>query len=134
MKTETTTDPPQLAAPGAGLPKAELFFARLIFRWFRKTQTRDSVGELFIAERDRILQLAGNCDPDEATRQILIKRLRGLEDSSRNWSVFMTLEHLRIVNDAVSGAIRCLAAGNVPPGSAKHGSGETQTRDRAGGA
>lgn len=118
MKNDIATDPPRLAAPGAGLPKPELFIARLIFGRFRRKMSRDQVTSLFKAERDLILQLAESCAPADGVRPVLIKRLRGLEDSSRNWSVYMTLEHLRIVNAAVADCISALVAGTVPPGAA----------------
>lgn len=37
-----------------------------------------------------------------------------MEDSSRYWSVFMTLDHLRIVNLGVADAIRLLGQDKVP--------------------
>ncbi len=85
----------KLAPPGAGLPKPEWFIARLIFGWFRRARSRGDLAAMFEEERERILLLAGSCDPANGTRRTLIKRLPGLEDSSRDWSVFMTLEHLR---------------------------------------
>lgn len=108
----------KLAAPGAGLPWIELIAARMLFGRFRRKHAREEVTALFIGERERILKLAASTAPTDAARPILIKRLRGMEDSSRNWSVYMTLEHLRIVNAAVADVIRALAAGQVPPGSA----------------
>lgn len=104
----------KLAPPGAGLPKPELFFARLIFGWFRRTRSREEVTALFEEERQRILRLAADLDAAKGSRRVLIRRLPGMEDSSRDWSVFMTLEHLRIVNEAVRESIRSLAAGKVP--------------------
>lgn len=104
----------KLAPPGAGLPKLELFFARLVFGWFRRSRSRAEVTALFDEERRKILQLAGSCDGENGKRRILIKRLPGMEESSRDWSVFMTLEHLRIVNEAVREGIRSLAEGKVP--------------------
>ena len=44
--------------------------------------------------------------------------LRGLEDSSRNWSVWMTLDHLRITNDAFARFITDLTQGRIPEGKA----------------
>jgi hypothetical protein len=49
---------------------------------------------------------------------VLIERVRGLEDSSRYWSVWMTLDHLRIIHGDVAGTIEALAKGVVPPGKA----------------
>lgn len=114
MKSDSTKTLLKLAAPGAGLPKPELLIARLIFGWFRRTKSRAAIEALFEMERDGILQRTRCCDPDAGARQILIKRMPGMEDSSRDWSVYMTLEHLRIVNSYVSGVIRQLAAGQVP--------------------
>jgi hypothetical protein len=41
-----------------------------------------------------------------------------MEDSSRNWSVWMTLDHLRIVNSGITRTIGALTKGVVPPGKA----------------
>lgn len=51
----------------------------------------------------------------ELNRPVLIPRLPGLEDSSRNWSVAMTIEHLHIVGQGVSGVLRCISMGQKPP-------------------
>ena len=42
-------------------------------------------------------------------RRVLIRRPPGLEDSSRYWSAFMTLEHLRIVHREMVRIIDALA-------------------------
>jgi hypothetical protein len=52
------------------------------------------------------------------TKPVLIKRLPGLEDSSRYWSMLMTVDHLRIVNDQINGVIVSLCAGQLPAGTA----------------
>lgn len=64
--------------------------------------------------RDLILETVRNRDADIGSRRVLIKRLPGMEDSSRHWSVFMTLDHLRIVNLAVAETVRSLGEGIVP--------------------
>ena len=104
-----------LAPPGAGLPKLELFFARLMVAWLQKTKSRAEMTAIFHEELEEILRLAGPLDSEVGARRILVKRLRGMEDSSRDWSVFMTLEHLRIVNEGMRGCILSLAKGKVPP-------------------
>ena len=109
---------PRLAPPGAGLPKIELFIARLILRRRLRGGTRESFNADFKRERERISNLYRNCDPEAAARRILIKRLRGMEDSSRNWSVWMTLDHLRMVNGAIAHTIDRLSRGIVPKVSA----------------
>lgn len=105
---------PRLAPPGAGLPKPELCIANLIFHSKRRFTTRAQAEALIAAECDALAALAADCEPADGARQILIPRLRGLEDSSRNWSVYMTLEHLRIVNTAITDTVRRLAAGQTP--------------------
>jgi hypothetical protein len=105
---------PRLAAPGAGLPRIELLVARLGFRWLSRRTTREKSSALLAKECAAILQLAGRCDDESGSRRILIKRIPGMEDSSRYWSVFMTLDHLRIVHHAVAGTIQMLGRGETP--------------------
>jgi hypothetical protein len=108
----------ELAPPGAGLPPTELFFARLIFHGRRRFTSRTKVAEKLDAEQRLINELVRALPAEQAGRRVLIERLRGLEDSSRAWSVWMTLEHLRIVNEAVARTISELLAGRRPPGRA----------------
>jgi hypothetical protein len=49
---------------------------------------------------------------------VLIKRLPGIEDSSRFWSVYMTLDHVCIMNTVVARTIQTLGHGQVPSGKA----------------
>lgn len=105
---------PKLAAPGAGLPFIELLVARLIFHSGRRRATRESSTENFLREKTAVLEIVRRCDEKQGAERMLIKRLPGLEDSSRYWSVFMTLDHLRIVNDAVAGVIDALCSGEIP--------------------
>lgn len=116
--TMTTIPLPRLAPPGAGLPKIELFFARLIFQFGRSTTSLAAAQATLVQEHDAILALARSRDAVTGAKRVLIRRLPGLEDSSRYWSVFMTLDHLRIVNDAISDAVSALLDGRVPPGAA----------------
>jgi len=104
----------KLQAPGAGLPKPELIIARIMFR-LRCALTRyDSYSKRFLAERSKIKSIYSNLTEDNAKARILIKRLPGLEDSSRYWSVYMTLDHLRIVNLSIADVITKLANGAKP--------------------
>ncbi|MGB7792191.1 MAG: DinB family protein [Terrimicrobiaceae bacterium] len=114
MNAEIREGIPVLAPPGAGLPRLELIIMRLAFGWLRRRQTREQAAELFRRERDVILRLASRCDPESASRPVLIDRLRGMEDSSRFWSVFMVIDHLRIVNRGISEVIRLLGRGQTP--------------------
>lgn len=114
MKTLRTETQPPLAAPGAGLPWMELQIARLGFGWMRRRATREKAAALLNAERDAVLDLVGDCDAEACMRRVLIPRPLGLEDSSRNWSVFMALDHLRIVNLGIADSIKRLGCGEVP--------------------
>jgi hypothetical protein len=111
-----TTEEPKLASPGAGLPKVELLAARLLFTWRRAQGDRESFNGVFQRERERVRGLVAGLDADSAARRVLIERVRGLEDSSRYWSAWMTLDHLRIVHSGMGRTIASLGRGVVPPG------------------
>ena len=113
-----TITEPKLAPPGAGLPKPELFIGRILFAVRRWTSDRDASNARFQAEREVIRRLTRRLDADCAARRVLVRRARGLEDSSRNWSVLMTLDHLRIVHHSMIGIIEALTKGVIPQGTA----------------
>ena len=107
---------PKLAPPGAGLPWVELMIARALFRWRTATVDQAGFSARFQAEREKIRALIPGCDDGQLARRVLIARPRGLEDSSRYWSVWMTLDHLRIVHGGISRIIETLAQGKIPGG------------------
>jgi hypothetical protein len=109
---------PKLAAPGAGLPGYELQIGRVFFALRAWTHGRQRIDVLFRRERTLVAELVRSCPAGRASERVLIPRPRGLEDSSRHWSVLMTLEHLRIVNLACASIIRELSEGRVPAGKA----------------
>ena len=104
---------PQLQPPGAGLPAIELFLGRLGFRFMGLMVSRRAASRWFRTEADRILALARSLGEAAASRRVLIPKLLGLEDSSRYWSVHMTLEHLCIVQSGITGVMESLAAGRA---------------------
>lgn len=116
--TNAADQPPRLAPPGAGIPAVERFVGGAIFAFRRWRGTRETFSEEFTAHRDRIARLYAAHDDQTLASRVLIPRLRGIEDSSRFWSVYMTLDHLRIVNDQITGVIDALTRGVVPPGQA----------------
>jgi hypothetical protein len=105
---------PKLQPPGKGLPKIELFLARLLVGWKARQTERAEAAANFEFEKAEILRLVRNIDPNSGAKQVLIKRLRGLEDSSRFWSIYMTIDHLRIVNEGTADLIVTLANGERP--------------------
>ena len=109
------TPRPITQAPGAGLPWLErvitrrfgAFYLHACFSW-RSAEAR------FLEETQRIADL---CDPltDAAfSTPVLIARVRGLEDSSRQWSCEMTLEHLMLTGAAFDRVLTDLTHFRVP--------------------
>src|SRR4051812_1328145 len=109
---------PKLAPPGAGLPKPELYIARFLFALSRWTGNRDSFNARFGQERQTIRELVRSCEGQSGGCRVLIKRPPGLEDSSRYWSVWMTLDHLRIVHHSITRVIGALTKDALLPGKA----------------
>lgn len=109
---------PKLQPPGAGLPKPELFIARCLFALNRWTGSRAAFDARFRREREIVRALVERCDADSGARRVLIRRPPGLEDSSRYWSVWMTLDHLRIVQSEFARVIGDLTRGIMPAGKA----------------
>jgi hypothetical protein len=109
---------PRLAPPGAGLPAPERLIARILFGLRRRTSDRTGSDSRFREQREAVRRLVAGLDDVSAARRILIARPRGLEDSSRYWSVWMTLDHLRIVHHEIARIIGELGKGTVPAGQA----------------
>lgn len=105
----------KLAEPGAGLPRAELYVAKFGFWLRRLTGTPESFTAAFLQERQAIATQVRSCKGERARERVLIRRVRGLEDSSRYWSVWMTCDHLRIVNGHIAKVITGLMRGITPP-------------------
>lgn len=114
----TTQQHPNLAPPGAGLPRLELLVARIQFALLRWVGNRRSFDARIAHERELIRALLRKCNSDVGAQRVLIPRIRGLEDSSRYWSVWMTLDHLRIVHESLAHLIRELVREVTPPGAA----------------
>lgn len=114
MLKHTTQIAPLLQAPGKGLPRLELFIARILVGWQYKRTTRSKTAELFEFEKNEIVRLARGFTSELGSTQVLINRLKGLEDSSRYWSIYMTVDHLRIVNQGMMEIITLLARGEKP--------------------
>lgn len=105
---------PQLAPPGAGLPAVELFIGGRLFALKRRFGSREAFSAAFEQERAAIRDLVNSCPNAKRGERVLIPRLRGLEDSSRFWSLWMTLDHLRITNLNFAMVISSLSHGQVP--------------------
>ncbi len=104
----------QLEAPGAGLPATERFIMGKVVPLILRFVSRESFSKLFKSELVKINTLVASLSEDEGSKRVLIDRIRGIEDSSRHWSVHMTLHHLHIVNSSIMGVIRKLSRGEKP--------------------
>jgi uncharacterized damage-inducible protein DinB len=119
MNENAQLDEPKLQPPGAGIP----FFERIAGKFLgvglaaRKASWEDCIA-LYRKESTRILLALEKIPSEKLQTRTLIPRLRGLEDSSRYWSIAMTIEHVTIVSEGMSRAIVELSCGRVPAGSA----------------
>lgn len=104
-----------LEAPGAGLPWVELLVARY-FLFPRACRRLDwaAASRLFQEEGAKILAIWDALPAGRLEERILIRRVFGIEDSSRFWSAAMTVEHLNIVGGGVRRILALLRQGKIP--------------------
>ena len=114
MNPAIDAPPPHLQPPGAGLPRPELLVARVLLAFTRWRGNRETFTARFKRERTAVRRQIEGLDAVAGARRVLIRRVPGMEDSSRFWSVWMTLDHLRMVHVAFARVIESLAAGVVP--------------------
>lgn len=106
------TDTPKtpLAAPGAGLPPTERLLSGIGVKAFARLVPQATITRLLASELHKVLDLARSVNETEGRVRVLIERIPGIEDSSRDWSVFMTVEHLEIVNSEIAALLHLLCA------------------------
>ena len=106
---------PKLASPGAGLPLVERLVARYILlpKLVRKTSPARALTYFMRTGEDILTEIKTVSDTEIQTR-VLIPRQRGLEDSSRHWSIALTLEHLQIVGCGMTEILLLLSRGEKP--------------------
>lgn len=106
MTTQAPRTPPKLAPPGAGIP----FPQRLVLRFFirplviRRTPWNVSL-QRFARLHEKLKDEWANLDDRTLTTPALVPPQRGLEDSSRFWSVAQTARHLTIVGQLMEQVI-----------------------------
>lgn len=99
-----------LGVAGGGLPQIErLFIKRVLVPSVRIVCTWNIA--LFMIQREvRIIEaLIKNFDEETLQKRVVIKRAFAIEDHSRDYSINMTLEHLRIAGSAVMAVIDTLS-------------------------
>jgi len=112
--TSHSSAAPALGKPGAGLPFYEWALAKyFIFPHRFNTVSNEQAIKDFEKESEMILSLSRGLSPTEFCEKRLVKRLRGMEDNSRFWSVAMAVEHLIIVGTSMRGVILALSNGET---------------------
>lgn len=105
---------PRLQAPGTGLPPVEAQFFRHGLPLLSKTISRAAARKIFLREGNRILFLAQDLQDWDLEERVLVKRPFGVEDSSRNWSMSLLMEHLIMSGVQVHKILRQLSQGVRP--------------------
>lgn len=103
-----------LAAPGAGLPFFQALALRhVLFPAFCRMTSWDAALGLFLREGEAVAAAAQSLSAQALQTRVLIRAPVGIEDSSRNWSAAMVLEHLIEVGSRVATGVVELTHGRV---------------------
>ncbi|RYD47694.1 MAG: DinB family protein, partial [Verrucomicrobiaceae bacterium] len=108
-----SSPPVNLASPGAGLPWLEEKLLGLGLGLYSRLTDRERALDRFHGEADKVFSLVTPLREEVGRRPVLVKRLRGMEDSSRYWSPYMIVQHLVIVDRAILMMIRMLSSGKT---------------------
>ena len=108
-----------LEKPGAGLPTMERLMLRCGFKLMRTFKGRMALNDMFHKELTKLIELESQIPEGKGNQPVLIKRIKGIEDSSRNWSAYMVFEHLHIVNTALLFVIKTLLKEQTVPGEVR---------------
>ncbi|MEM7783492.1 MAG: hypothetical protein AAF623_09090 [Planctomycetota bacterium] len=108
---------PELDRPGMGLPSGEQFILNSMLKIFAFLRSVNPVLNLFQRETQELFELADETESYDVFQPYLIPRVIGIEDSSRNWSVMMVLEHLHMVNRDLKNGISAMMEGVRPRGT-----------------
>lgn len=111
---------PTLQPPGAGLPWWELWaIRRVAFPLGCLRLDWAAAARLFQKEGARVLAAWDALPAGRLGERVLIRRVAGIEDSSRFWSAAMTVEHLTAVGAGVRRIVGLLRRGEEPAGPAR---------------
>ncbi|MBK1709625.1 DinB family protein [Marichromatium gracile] len=93
---------------GQRLPAHERLVADLGLRAYAALSPPGSVLRLFRREAEQACAIAAGLDEVQGRRAVRIRRVAGLEPGGRDWSVYMVLDHLVMVNTAVTALVHAL--------------------------
>lgn len=110
----TPAPPPKLAPPGAGIPLPQRLVLKFVVRplVIRRTPWEVSL-KRFTRLHQKLKQEWAALDDATLTTPALVPPQRGLEDSSRYWSIALTARHLTIVGELMEKVIIELSHGRV---------------------
>ncbi|MBK1722233.1 DinB family protein [Thiocystis violacea] len=94
----------------SGIPAHERLAANLGVRLYASLAKPDRILEHFRAEAIRALELTRKLPEEAGARAVRIRRFPGIEADSRQWSVYMTLDHLVMVNTAITALIHAICS------------------------
>jgi hypothetical protein len=104
---------PQLAPPGAGVARAQRAYGWVLVRVAAACPIGVVLSKLerVSASLVALCPTGGEAGAELAVRRVLVRRMTGIEDSSRFWSGAMVLEHLTIVGVKVKELVTELSQG-----------------------
>jgi DinB superfamily len=106
---------PKLAPPGAGIPWIQKKFLQYYVGPYVASRTPFELSrDRFVRTSAKILQELEGLSEPQLGQRVLVPKQTGLEDSSRYWSIAMTLDHIVIVGRQVVMVIDSLDSGVVP--------------------
>lgn len=104
-------------SPRGGIPWYQQVVMRLYLGPFVSSRaTTQANNRAFKKLTQKILDLAADLPERQHTTQVMVPPQIGLEESSRYWSVSMTLEHLLTVTRGMQAVIEDLSQGIKPEG------------------
>lgn len=110
MSDRGMTDPELDPASGGGLPWHERRAGDLALRLYASFASPAAILRAFRRDALQARTLALGLTEAEGRRQVRIARFPGIEASSRDWSVYMTLDHLVMVNTAITALIHAICS------------------------
>lgn len=107
---------PKLDVPGAGIPRIARLFLRFWVNPFIAGKEDPALSrKRFDRLHEKIREVYLTIPEARRSERVLVRPIRGLEDSSRFWSAAMVLEHLEIVGSGIGEIIVSLSNEVVPP-------------------
>ena len=79
---------------------------------------RERATDQITAQRNRYQKLLDGISEEDGRRPVQVPAMAGIDEDMRNWSLFMVIEHNRIVNQSITATVRQLVRGKALSGAA----------------